>query len=241
MKKFYSISQYPGKTGFIFYSYFFNKYNIDATYTPIGCDTINFESTFNNLKSIAYGISISMPYKQEVTKLLSQTSLEVLNYNSCNTVDLHTASAVGYNTDLHGVMAAVEHIRHFDNVIILGNGCIGKMFYKYMKGLGYKHVRMISRSLDNYEKRHDICDVLINCTSLGTVNTESPVAKLHENTKLVIDVSIKLGSLYEQASNKGIRYFSGLDFYKHQFKKQFQIYTSINLTMDEIHTVPYND
>jgi len=241
MKTFYSISQYPGKTGFKFYNYFFNKYQMDARYVPVGCDPNNFTTTFNDLKSVASGISVSMPFKKEVLGYLDQASLEVENYNTCNTIDLQSKKVIGYNTDLHGVIASVSKIKYDDRIIILGNGSMGKMFYKYMKGIGYNYIKLISRSLNNYDQRHNPCDVFINCTSFGTVNTESPLTTLHANTRLVIDCSIKKCSLFEQVRKQSIQYFSGLDFYKHQFKKQFLIYTGIDITMHDINLVPVDD
>lgn len=233
MTLFYSISQYPGKTGSYYYNAFFKKLNIDAEYIPLGANPENFEQILNSVKDTAVGISISMPYKHTVLNYLNEKSLDVLVYSSCNTILRSADKLLGYNTDIAGVIAATAEIKYYKKILILGNGSIGRMFYKYLKSVGYSSVSLVSRNLDNYHKRHDSCDVLINCTSLGTVNRDSPVDKLHEDIELVIDVSIKPGLLYEQSVNKGVRYFSGLEFYKHQFKKQFLVYTGIDISLDD--------
>jgi shikimate 5-dehydrogenase len=73
--------------------------------------------------------------------------------------------------------------------------------------------------------------VLINCTSLGTVNTDSPLEHLNLNTRLVIDLAVKPNDLTKQSSN--IEYLSGTDFYKNQFFKQYSIYTGKSVDKDD--------
>lgn len=241
MNTFYSISQYPGTTGSFYYNYFFKKYNINAEYKALGIEPNSFESTINRLKTQAKGISVSMPYKTKVINYLDEKSLDVAVYALCNTILVQNEKFIGYNTDIAGVISAVESIRYYDKTIIIGNGSMGSMFYRYMKSLGYNKVLYTSRNLGNFERRHDSCDVLINCTSLGTVNSLSPVDRLHDDTRLVIDLSIKSSLLSEQAKAKNIQYFSGLDFYKQQFQKQFMIYTGFSINMDEINLLNPND
>lgn len=237
MKTFYSISEYPGKTGLFYYTEFFKKYNIAAKYIPLGCKIEDFEKTLLSIKNTASGISISMPYKHLVLNYLTEKSLDVTLYSSCNTILLESNCATGYNTDIAGVIASTLDIKYDKKILILGNGCIGRMFYKYLKSLGYNRIQLISRNLNNYEQRHNSCDVFINCTSYGTVNSDSPIDSLHSDTEFVIDLAVKKGKLYEQTLKKGIAYFSGQEFYKNQFKKQFLIYTGLDISLEEIDSV----
>ena len=242
MRNYYSISEYPGTTGSYYYNTFFKIHNIDATYSPVKATVDTFEQTLNELKSKgAAGISVSMPFKHLVLKYLDSKSLDVVTYQSCNTVLNTDGFLTGYNTDLVGVMTSVADIKYYEKTLILGNGCMGRMFYKYMKSLGYKGVKLLSRNLDNWEDRHKVCDVLINCTALGTVNNNSPVDRLDDDTRLVIDLSIKTGRLHEQSLEKSIEYLSGMEFYKNQFIKQFFIYTGIKVSEDDFNTVAQNN
>lgn len=235
-KTFISLSKYPGTTGKTFYNKFFKKYSLDYRYEPIGTENLK-ESIHLALDNNVSGISISMPFKKEVITYLNIIDQSVTQYNSCNTILVEGGKLIGYNTDIAGVISAVEKINLSDKIIILGNGSIGKMFFNYIKTLGYSNVLLVSRSLKNYNERHNACDVLINCTSFGTINNESPIDKLHTNTRLVIDISIKLGKLHELVREQDISYFSGLDFYKHQFIKQFSIYTGINIDLEEFNQI----
>jgi len=232
VKKFYSVSKYPGTQGQYFYNSLFKLTSFDASYTPLKVDEHEFENTINRLKlDDACGFSVSMPYKQTILNYLNYKSSDTIYYNSCNTVLIINKELYGYNTDLHGVIQTVSKIKPFDQILILGNGSMGKMFYKYMKSIGYTNLKLVSRSLNNWEDRHSACDVLINSTSLGTVNTDSPLEHLNKQTKLVIDLAVKPNDLTKQSSN--IEYVSGADFYKHQFFKQYLIYTGNSVDQDE--------
>ena len=85
MNKYISLSKYPGKQGFYYYTEFFKLYNIDAEYTPIGTD--NLQEEISRAKdSDVKGISVSMPFKQEIIKYLDWADSTVTEYETCNTV-----------------------------------------------------------------------------------------------------------------------------------------------------------
>jgi shikimate dehydrogenase len=242
MKNYYSISEYPGTTGSYYYNTFFKKNSTNAIYTPVKAAVDTFKQTLKDLKNNgAAGISVSMPFKHLVLNYLDSKSLDVVTYNSCNTILNTDGFLTGYNTDIAGVMAAVANIKYYEKTLILGNGCIGRMFYKYMKSLGYNDVKLVSRNLNNWEDRHKSCDILINCTALGTVNSSSPVDCLSDSTRLIVDLSIKTGKLLDQSTEKSVEYISGLEFYKNQFIKQHLLYTGIQISDDDFYSVTKNN
>jgi shikimate 5-dehydrogenase len=103
---------------------------------------------------------------------------------------------------------------------------MANMYSKYLSNRDIT-INMYSRRLQNWDDRHDDnAEVVINCTGIGTVDDESPLLSL-KNKKLVIDLAIKKKKLYKQCLTDNIEYISGLEFYKHQFLKQFMLYTGV--------------
>lgn len=227
MKKFYSISQYPGKTGKYFYSSFFSYYNLDYSYTPLG--STNLKQTLDEILPSASGISISMPFKQEVLEYLDYKDETLLAHESCNTIKILNNKLYGYNCDFEGVCELAKIIKPHETISILGNGCMGKMFAKYLVN---KNPAIFSRSLNNWYLRHNSFNVVINCTSLGTSSDESPLDHIASETKLVIDLALKDNTLKKLCLDKNITYIEGIEFYKAQFLKQFEIYTDIKPDSD---------
>ena len=218
-----SISSNPGKTGTYYYSKFFKYYDIKAEYKSFKA-TDNYELE-NHLKKEAYaGFNVSMPFKSEVIKHLSIFSPEVSSYNSCNTIKVLQNNLHGFNTDYAGVLKVISSISKEDFVLVLGNGAIGKMFTKVLKLKDIKF-EVISPSLNNWDTRHQKCDVLINCTSMGTSIFDSPI-KFINGIHTVYDLTFNGLNLSKICSS--INYFSGVYFYKEVFLKQFSIHTNVS-------------
>lgn len=228
MKKFISLSQYPGKTGEYFYTEFFKHYNIDATYTPLACDNVE-QSIKDAIEAGVSGISISMPFKRAVMPLLNKRHPYVDLYNSCNTIKIDKGITHGYNADLAGVEHVCKYINKTDKITILGAGAIGSMFIKYLEEEYYGNLNVCARNLGTWNERYKPANIIINCTALGTISDESPymLGQIPPDTRLVIDLAIKNNEFKQQCQNYNIKYVSGREFYRSQFLKQFEIYTGI--------------
>ena len=233
MKKFISLSQYPGKTGEYFYTEFFKHYNIDATYTPLACADVE-QSIKDAIEDGVSGISISMPFKRAVTPLLNNRHPYVDLYNSCNTIKIDKGITHGYNADLAGVEHVCKYINKTDKITILGAGAIGSMFIKYLEEEYYGNLNVCARNLGTWNERYKPANIIINCTALGTISDESPymLGQIPPDTRLVIDLAIKNNEFKQQCQNYNIKYVSGREFYRSQFLKQFEIYTGIKSSID---------
>ena len=228
IKKFYSLSQYPGKTGETYYRRFFSLKNLSYTYNALKCE--NIVDSVTKLKNYKVsGFSVSMPYKSTVIPLLDKVDLLVTKFNSCNTVLNVDEIYIGYNTDYYGAIHVLKSIPKNDPINILGNGAMGSMFKQI---LGSK-ATIYSRSLGNWDKVQTITGTVINCTSLGTATTDSPFNKL-PNISYVIDLAMADNDLKKQSISSDIKYIGGKEFYQQQFKKQFEIYTGITLSQSEL-------
>lgn len=227
MKKFISLSQYPGKTGQYYYTKFFNLYNIQATYEPRGTDNLA-QSLAIALEERVDGVSVSMPYKKEIIKYLDQADDLVTTYQSCNTVVIRNRKLIGYNTDFYGAKYVLSQIPDQFNVTILGDGSMGSMIKQMLSNMPL----VISRKLGNWGQQDGIKGTAINCTSFGTATSQSPFLNM-PNLDLMIDLAIKPNQLEEQCRSLGIKYIRGIDFYKYQFQKQFEIYTGITIGLED--------
>jgi shikimate dehydrogenase len=243
MKKFISLSQYPGKTGEYFYTEFFKHYNIEATYEPRACNDLQ-ACIDQAIQEQVSGISISMPFKQTAISLLDKKTAYVELYNSCNTIKLKDRELIGYNADFAGVEYIGKNIKQNDRITILGAGAIGSMFIKYLEDDHYGNLNICARNLGTWNERYKPSDVVINCTALGTSTEESPykLGQIPPNVRVIIDLAIKENELKQQCMNYGIKYVSGREFYRAQFLRQFEIYTGIKpdpKVYDEIESKQY--
>ena len=228
MKKFISLSQYPGTTGQYFYTEFFKHYNIDAMYEPLACADVE-QSIKQAIDDGISGISISMPFKRAVISMVNKMHPYVNMYGSCNTIKIDKNITTGYNADLAGVEYVCKQIKSDDKITILGAGAMGSMFVKYLEEAHYGNLNVCAKNLNTWTERYKPADVIINCTALGTSIDESPykLGQIPPDTRLIIDLAINDNELKRQCQNYRIKYISGREFYREQFLKQFEIYTGI--------------
>ena len=217
-----SLSNYPGNTGTYYYSKFFEEYKYQAEYNALGVKDLSLG--ISDLISKGYkGFSLSMPFKQEIIDHLEVSDSLCQKYKSCNTVLIKNSTLHGFNTDIYGVYRVVKEIPVDNKVVVLGNGCIGKMFASYLEHMGL-NFKVFAPSLANWDERHIASTVIINCTPFGTANTKSPLESLIGINK-VFDLTFNGKELAKQSSK--VEYYSGVFFYKEVFLQQFQLYTGI--------------
>ena len=225
--KFGSLASHPGTTGAYYYSRFFSYYGIEADYHPFRVENLR-ESLEKLTRDYYVGLNVSMPFKHDLVELLDFRSPDVVAFDSCNTVKIRDGELHGFNSDIDGVRKVISNIAVDDHVVVLGNGAMGKVFDEILSLQNLRHT-IVSQSLGNWESRHQNCDVLINCTSLGTAIDESPVDFL-SGTRLVFDLTFNGQKLQEKCS--GVEYRSGIYFYKEVFRAQFMMHTGITPDSD---------
>jgi len=225
MKLFGSFALYPGKTGEYFYNNFFDFYKLDNIYRANKAESI-VKALSTSRKEKYSGISITMPFKTEVLNYLDDMSPECALYNSCNTILIENDKLIGFNTDIAGVIGISEQFKVGSSISILGNGSMGRMFFKYLVSKGFE-TSIFSRSLGNWSERHHESDIYINCTSLGTSEVKSPLDFINSSS-LILDLSMRKSELSSLAISAKSDYLSGLAFYKFVFAAQFKIYTGLN-------------
>jgi len=229
MKQFFSLSQFPGRNGESYYNSMFARFGMDHTYTALPCTNLE-ESIIDLVKCGASGISISMPFKYEILNLLDTKDDIVEKFQCCNTVLVeYNGELTGYNTDYYGAMYILSLINPDDIVSILGDGSMAKMFAELIG----PRATMYSRKNNTWGNRYLQSDVIINCTAFGTSTSESPFSNL-PNTKMVVDLATKPNQLELQCADEGVKYISGIEFYKRQFVKQFELYTGQELSPEDL-------
>lgn len=224
---FYSLSMHPGQTGRHFYTSVFAKMGLPYTYTPLG--TLDVFASIDRLRNLASGISISMPYKSSVIKILDYCDPVVEQFGSCNTIKVVDGKLHGYNTDYAGAQHVVSMLEAYDQISILGDGAMGTMFKKI---LGDRAV-VYSRKLNTWNNRYRITGAVINCTALGTSTHESPFLTLPA-VSVVADLALKQNQLEQQCADASVKYVCGIEFYRHQFMAQYKIYTGQQITIEDI-------
>jgi len=221
-----SASIRPGNTGTFFYNESFRALGIEAKYEA--WKFVEFDDlTQFVLSRVVAGLSISMPFKQKIIGLCDSLDSSAEFANSVNTLTFSENGEIrGFSSDLFGVRESLRFLTD-GNISIFGDGALSQIFQLELKRLG-RDFLVYSRKRNNWSSRVFPSDNIINCTPIGMHGNDTPIYNL-KSCNYVVDLVIGSTRLHKLAHSGSVKYFSGMDFYKEVFGRQFEIYTGQSL------------
>ncbi|MGC2111789.1 MAG: shikimate dehydrogenase [Candidatus Korobacteraceae bacterium] len=190
------------------------------------------------------GLSITMPYKQEIVAALENSDPLTRQIGACNTiVRAADGKLYGFNTDVAGIVIPLEQRMQLSGarVLILGAGGVARAAAFGLKARGAevfitnrtpeKGQTLARQAKAKYVKRADVAkqsfDVIINATPVGMDGKQSPVEEKELNTKYVFDLVYTPAEtrLIKMAVAKNLQVIPGLEMFVQQGARQFEIWT----------------
>lgn len=145
-------------------------------------------------------INVTIPYKEAVIPYLDEISEEAKAVGAVNVVLNKNGKLIGYNTDMLGFTALIEHMCldvNDKNILILGNGGASKAVVASLNSLGVKSI--IKASIEgesdciSYEEvyNHQEIEVVVNTTPTGMYpNNGGRIIDLHRFANLIGAVDV---------------------------------------------------
>lgn len=191
------------------------------------------------------GMSITMPYKEEIVPLLANSDPLTRQIGACNTVvRSQDGKLYGFNTDVAGIVSPLEQRMHLEGkrILVIGAGGAARAAAFGLKNRNAevfivnrtpeKAQSLARQSKTKYVKRADLAkmsfDVIINATPLGmNGNKQSPLEEKELNTQYLFDLVYTPAEtkLVKMAKAKGLHVIPGLEMFVQQGARQFEIWT----------------
>lgn len=240
-----SCSSNPSNFGCKIYNYIFRKNSLNYLYVPI--KTTNAKTIINTIKEFnLHGASISMPIKKKIYKYVD-TSDKIGNLtNSINTIINQKSKIIGHNTDFYGFLKSIEKYSP-SSVAIYGYGSVvdSIIFALRKKNIHNiyifgKNPTKIRHKIKKYNlnsiKKSERFDLLINATP-ALLNKD--LSRLISISKIFFDLRVHVedNDLIKYAKMKKVKTITGLEMYKFQFLKQFELYTHQKINYIEFRNV----
>ncbi len=190
------------------------------------------------------GLSVTMPYKQEMVAALENSDPLTRQIGACNTVVRSADGKLyGFNTDVAGVVVPLEQRLDLPGarILIVGAGGVARAAAFGLKAKGAE-VFLTNRTAEKgqtlarqakvkFLKRADIAkqefDVIINATPVGmNGNKQLPLEEKELNTKYLFDLVYNPAEtrLVKMARAKNIQIIPGLEMFVQQGARQFEIW-----------------
>ena len=201
-----------------------------------------------------HGLSVTMPYKQEILKYLDNTDVHTSKIGACNTViRAQDGKLYGFNTDTAGVVRPLERrlVLEKSKILVLGAGGAARAAVFGLKDRGAEiyilnRSNVVAKKLARQArarviKRADLkklsFDVIINATPVGMGNVrESPLNDNEIKARYVFDMVYDPieTRLLKAAKAQGAEVIPGLEMFVHQAARQFEIWTGKPAPWDEM-------
>jgi 3-dehydroquinate dehydratase/shikimate dehydrogenase len=201
-----------------------------------------------------HGLSVTMPYKEDIIKYLDNTDSHTTKIGACNTVvRAQDGKLYGFNTDTAGVVRPLEQRISIPQakILVLGAGGAARAAVFGLKERGAEVYIMnrtpvaaqkLARSARaRTVKRADLkkysFDVIVNATPIGMGNTrESPLNENEIQARYVFDMVYDPVEtrLLKLAKARGAEVSPGLEMFVHQAARQFEIWTGKPAPWDEM-------
>jgi len=185
----------------------FKKFKIDAKMIPIDIRKKEFTSTFRKLinNKNYLGGAVAVPYKEEVFKKLKFSLEKKSKLSMAVNCIIRKKTLKTFNTDGESALMVLKNnkLKKKHKILLLGLGGAGKAVASQLFSFSKKNLFVSARSRKSaiyarnnkmnfidWTKRHNnlhYFDYVINCTSCGFKNNQSPI-----NKKYLINVANKV-------------------------------------------------
>ena len=231
--------------GYLIHNRALRETGLPHVYVPFWVQ--NVTKFFNAFEPYISGLSVTMPFKEDIQKVLDEIDPVAQRMGAVNTVVRQNNRWVGHNTDGPGALQALT--AHGDlrgkQVLILGAGGTAKAIGQEVVERGgqltitYNRNREKAQALANELQCQLISiravdqqevEVLINCSPVGmtpNINETPFPARLLKPNMVVFDAVYNPTEtrLLKEAAEAGCKTISGLEFFINQAAAQFELWT----------------
>jgi 3-dehydroquinate dehydratase/shikimate dehydrogenase len=222
----------------------FRRENVNGVYLALHAKTL--KDLLICVRDIPIsGLSVTMPYKEEIMKHLDNTDPLTAKIGACNTVvRSQEGKLYGFNTDIAGVVRPLEQRFHLQGskVLVVGAGGAARAAVFGLKERG-SEVYVINRTASTGKKlakqarakylgKKDLkkmhFDCIVNATPVGMGGSKaSPLTDKEINSKYVFEMVYNPAEtrFTQLARKRGAQVIPGVEMFVHQGARQFEIWS----------------
>jgi shikimate dehydrogenase len=252
-----SISARPSNIGTRFHNFLYDELGLNFVYKAFAVD--DAEGAVRGIRALKIrGAAVSMPHKEAVIPFMDELDVSASAIEAVNTIVNTDGYLKAYNTDYQAVVDALAHhgVDKNYSVVVRGSGGMAKAVIAAFRDSGFANLTVLSRNevtgnalADKYGFKWlpeiqleslPTFDVLVNVTPIGMSGGNEGQLSFPEHlvkiSHVVFDViAMPVETpLIELATKHQKQVITGIEIMASQAAIQFELYTGITLTEDQI-------
>lgn len=235
----------------------FRRENVNGVYLALHAKSL--DDLLACIRDIPiHGLSITMPYKEEIVKHLDKTDPLTAKIGACNTVvRSQEGKLYGFNTDVTGVVRPLEQRLHLQGakILVLGAGGAARAAVFGLKERG-ADVYILNRTpgpaqtlakqarakaINKMQLKKMAFDVIINATPVGMEGNKDPLPISEQELKAKFFFEMVYSpaetKLVKMARALNIHVILGAEMFVQQGARQFEIWTGKPAPVQEMQRV----
>lgn len=248
-----SLASRPSNIGTRFHNCLYEILGLDFVYKA--CTTTDIAAAIGGVRALGIrGCSVSMPFKQDVLRLVDNVEDSALAIRAVNTIVNDEGVLTAANTDYTAVRRLIADLDPRSAVLIRGSGGMASAVATAFRDSGFEDGTIVARNRARatelaqrlgYSWRDDVgdarCAVLVNVTPIGmsggAEERDLAFAEPEIASAEVIFDAVAMPAetpLISAARAAGKRVVTGAEVIALQAAEQFERYTGVRPTLEQI-------
>ena len=250
-----SLAGRPSNLGTRFHNFLYDELGLNFIYKAFTTDDI--DGAVRGIRALGIrGCSVSMPFKEAVIPLVDVIEPSAAAIESVNTIVNDDGVLTAANTDFEAIAQLItEHgLDPAQRVLVRGSGGMAKAVVAAFREAGFEQLTVLARNAEvgpalasqyGYDWVADdpapgSADVIVNVTPLGMAGADAAALSFSPEhvaaAEVVFDVVAFPAEtpLIRAARAAGKRVISGADVHALQAARQFERYTGVAITPDQV-------
>jgi shikimate dehydrogenase len=172
----------------------FASLNLNYSYIAFKVPPLELDESIKSLKTInVAGFNVTLPHKVNIINHIDNLAHNAKVTGAVNTVNNENGKFVGYNTDIHGVMAPLEerqiNFKDMEILILGAGGSCRAALVGLSKKKDIKKINIVNRDQNKLDRVIDLGKGLgLRCNPLNYVNQKT-LDDITFNSKLIINTT----------------------------------------------------
>jgi 3-dehydroquinate dehydratase/shikimate dehydrogenase len=232
--------------GYLIHNNSFKVSKLDNIYLPFLVSDLS--SFIHCFREYFKGMSVTMPFKEEIIPLLDEIDATAEKIGAVNTLLMKNGKIFGCNTDCSGAVKALEERTELKNkrILMVGAGGVARAIGFGVKekcavlsvyDLDHSKAQALAsdigcQAINSYDRNFQ-CDILINCSPVGMHPhiDKTPVPKeFFKKDMIVFDAIYNplKTRLLQEAEEVGCVAIQGVELFVNQAVDQFELWTGLS-------------
>lgn len=252
-----SIAARPSNIGTRFHNFLYDELGLNFIYKGFAVD--DAVGAVHGIRALKIrGAAVSMPHKESVIPLMDEMDPSASAIDAVNTIVNTNGHLKGFNTDYQAVVDALKNhaVNPGSTVALRGSGGMAKAVVAALRYSGFQSVTIFSRNekagralaekygfiwaSESELNSSENFEILINVTPIGMLGGNEGELSFVENAIEGAQIIFEVIAMPEEtplvrlARSHGKEVITGTEIMASQAAIQFELYTGISLTADQI-------